>query len=88
LIDKYASEKGLIVDPFGGCGTTLVESKMKGKESVGVDINPVAVLITKVKITPLNPIELEEIYLKLKSRVEKYNDSLKIKLPENERIDY
>jgi hypothetical protein len=61
---------------------------MKGRESVGVDINPVAVLITKVKITPLDPIKLEEIYIKLKKRLEKYNKDLKIKLPENERIDY
>jgi DNA modification methylase len=48
LTEKYTSEGDLIVDPFGGCGTTLVESKVMGRPSVGVDINPVAVLITKI----------------------------------------
>ena len=88
LIDKYANKNSLVVDPFGGCGTTLVESKINGKESMGVDINPVAVLITKVKITPLHQEELESIYIKLKQQIEKYNNKLNIKLPENERIDY
>jgi len=48
----------------------------------------VAVLITKVKITPLHQEELESIYIKLKQQIEKYNNKLNIKLPENERIDY
>jgi len=55
LAEKYTNEGDLIVDPFGGCGTTLVESKVMGRPSVGVDINPVAVLITKAKITPIDP---------------------------------
>jgi len=39
LIVKYSIKKDLVVDPFGGCGTTLVESKVMGRLSVGVDIN-------------------------------------------------
>jgi len=50
LTEKYTKEGDLIVDPFGGCGTTLVESKVMGRPSIAVDINPVAVLITKAKI--------------------------------------
>ncbi len=52
LLENYTKEGNLIVDPFGGCGTTLVESKISGRLSVGVDINPVAVLTTKSKTTP------------------------------------
>jgi len=44
-----------IFDPFCGCGTTLVEAKLAGKDSVGSDMNPLAVLITKVKVTPIEP---------------------------------
>ena len=60
LIDEYA-RKGteVICDPFGGCGTTLVEAKLHGLKSVGFDINPVAKLITEVKITPIEPKILE-----------------------------
>ena len=44
LTEKYTKRDDLVVDPFGGCGTTLVESKVLGRKSIGVDINPVKVL--------------------------------------------
>ena len=56
LIEDYAPKKNQIVcDPFGGCGTTLVEAKLLGHPSIGFDINPVAKLITQVKTTAFNP---------------------------------
>jgi len=88
LVEKYAQRGDLVVDPFGGCGTTLVESKVMGRPSVGVDINPVAVLITKAKITPIDPLTLEEAFVDLKHRFGKYNSKIKIEAPERERIDY
>lgn len=88
LADNYTTKGDLVVDPFGGCGTTLVESKAMGRLSVGVDINPVAVLITKAKITPIKPIKLEQEFINLKSKLGFYNDKAQIKVPEHERIDY
>jgi len=56
MIKDYApSGTQVICDPFGGCGTTLVEAKMLGHKSVGFDINPVAKLITQTKTTPVKP---------------------------------
>ena len=56
LIEDFApSSRQVICDPFGGCGTTLVEAKMLGHKSVGFDINPVAKLITQTKTTPIKP---------------------------------
>jgi DNA modification methylase len=56
LIEDYVPDNTQIVcDPFGGCGTTLVEAKLLGHESVGFDINPVAKLITQTKTTPIKP---------------------------------
>lgn len=88
LAEKYTDEGDLIVDPFGGCGTTLVESKIMGRPSVGVDINPVAVLITKAKITPIDPIKVEKAFITLKKKLDGYNENTKIKAPDHERIDY
>jgi DNA modification methylase len=88
LADKYTKEGDLIVDPFGGCGTTLVESKIKGRCSAGVDINPVAVLITKAKITPIDPSRLEEAFASLKVKLDTYSEDTKVKAPEHKRIDY
>jgi hypothetical protein len=39
----------LILDPFVGSGTTLVEAQRAGYKSVGVDLNPIACLIARVK---------------------------------------
>lgn len=88
LAEKYTKEGDIIVDPFGGCGTTLVESKIMGRSSVGVDINPVAVLITKAKITPIDPEKLEKAFISLKAKLDTYNKDTKVKAPEHERIDY
>lgn len=88
LIGEYTNEGDLIVDPFAGCGTTTVESKVMGRPSVGVDINPVAVLITKAKITPIDPVKIKKEFITLKNRLETYNEKTIVKAPEHERIDY
>jgi site-specific DNA-methyltransferase (cytosine-N4-specific) len=55
LIDVLGCQSGCkILDPFCGSGTTLVEAQKQGYESVGVDINPIACLISRVKTTPLS----------------------------------
>lgn len=38
-----------VLDPFCGCGTTLVEATLHGTDSVGVDVNPFLCFVTKVK---------------------------------------
>jgi len=88
LTEKYTKKDDLVVDPFGGCGTTLVESKILGRKSVGVDINPVAVLITKAKITPISPVKLEKEFSVLKDKLNFYSDQTNVRLPTHDRIDY
>ena len=88
LVEKYTKPGDLVVDPFGGCGTTLIESKVMGRPSIGVDINPVAVLITKAKKTAVVPYKLEKYFSKLKTRITFFNKNTKIKTPEHERINY
>ena len=43
------SAGGVILDPFSGSGTVLLESYLNGFRSVGCDINPIAVKIAKAK---------------------------------------
>jgi DNA modification methylase len=88
LVAKYSTKKDLIVDPFGGCGTTLVESKVMGRLSIAVDINPVAVLITKAKITPIDPVKVEKSLASLQRILGTYSEHAKVIAPEHERIDY
>jgi len=88
LAEKYTNEGDFIVDPFGGCGTTLVESKVMGRPSIAVDINPVAVLITKAKITAIDPVKIGKEFVALQNKLETYNENTKVKAPEHKRIDY
>lgn len=61
LIKMYAPKsEDKILDPFCGSGTTLVEAKLAGRASMGVDINPLAILISKAKISPINEAQIEE----------------------------
>ncbi len=52
-------EDGVIFDPFCGSGTTLVAAQKNGFRSVGVDLNPIACLISKVKTQNITPGFLE-----------------------------
>lgn len=60
LITEYSPPAGHINDPFIGSGTTAVEALLQGRTVSGTDINPLAVLMTQVKMTPLDPLELEQ----------------------------
>lgn len=52
-IKKYSSPNDLVVDPFSGRGTTLLEARLLGREAIANDINPVACTITKAKTQPV-----------------------------------
>jgi hypothetical protein len=52
LVDVIASRVrpgSLLVDPFCGSGTTLVEARAAGLRAVGTDLNPLAVLVARAK---------------------------------------
>ena len=52
-IKTFSKPLDLVLDPFCGSGTTLVEAKLLGRKSIGVDLNPIAVLISKAKTTKI-----------------------------------
>ena len=90
LVSNYTKINDVVLDPFGGCGTTLVESKLLGRKSVGIDVNPIAKLITQVKITPISPKKLEKELNNLLSILEKYSPEKKYRhsIKKHERIKY
>ncbi|MBA3674148.1 MAG: hypothetical protein H0W75_04190 [Chitinophagaceae bacterium] len=67
-IPKWAITKYLIgnkdkniLDPFCGSGTTLVEGVLAGYNTIGVDIDPLSAMISKVKTTRVDESELKKI---------------------------
>lgn len=50
-----------ILDPFCGCGSTMVGAARLSRTSVGVDINPLAIFAARVKLSPLTERQLEKV---------------------------
>src|SRR3989344_2533317 len=55
LATYLPNQTAIVCDPFAGCGTTLVEAKLRGIRSIGFDINPLAKLITDSKLHAFDP---------------------------------
>jgi hypothetical protein len=52
ILDEWRLQSGsLVVDPFVGAGTTLLVAKERGYDAFGLDISPLAVLVSNVKVT-------------------------------------
>ncbi|MBU0558356.1 MAG: site-specific DNA-methyltransferase [Bacteroidetes bacterium] len=60
LLQKYSKPSNIILDPFMGSGTSNIEAMLLGRHSVGIDVDPFAKFLTKVKTTKLDVDELEE----------------------------
>ena len=76
----------IVLDPMCGSGTTLVEARLSGRESYGLDMNPLSVFITDVKCQALTiaPTALvdayEEIERELRSPISLREESVQFGL--------
>lgn len=61
LIRNYAEPGAHVLDPMCGSGTTLVEAAVAGYQATGIDLNPVAVLVSRAKTTSLEPSDRDEL---------------------------
>jgi len=69
LINEFSKESDVVFDPFMGSGVAAVECLISNRHFIGYDINPLAVLIAKVRSTPL---ESRTLLSSLKLVVENY----------------
>ena len=65
IVLALSKENDVVLDPFCGSGTTLVESLINKRNAIGVDSNPIAALMTKVKTTILSTEEINECKKKI-----------------------
>ena len=77
------SEDEYVLDPFCGCGTTVVEAKLNGLSGIGIDINPVSAFISEVKCHSYNDEEISHI----KTYTSKIIDQIKITQVDEEYIE-
>lgn len=60
-IKCFSKPGDLVLDPYMGGGTTIVEALAAGRRAVGNDLNSLAAFIAKVKTTPLRSNETKAI---------------------------
>ena len=64
----------VVLDPFMGGGTTVVEALRLGCRVIGIDLNPVAWFIVKAEIEPVDVDALQEAFERLAARPVAWND--------------
>lgn len=61
VIELFSRPGDVILDPFVGGGTTLVEALAANRHSIGFDVSPIASFVTEAKTTLLSKGDLEVI---------------------------
>jgi DNA modification methylase len=85
FIENYTCEGDTILDPFCGSGTALLEARLLHRNAIGIDINPLAALISEVKTQPLDINELSLAIRLVKKEVKNGNGKITVQFP---NIDY
>lgn len=69
LIMQYTNEHDMVMDPMAGSGTTVLEAMLANRDCRSYDVNPLAVLLQRVKTTHL---EEKKLLAELKHISENY----------------
>lgn len=75
LIRKYSKPGDYVLDPMCGSGTTVLEAMLNKRIGIGIDIDPIALLITKVKTTLIASEPLETASKILEQQIGKLDNS-------------
>ena len=62
ILQHFSKAGETVLDPFCGSGTTLVEARLQKMNVIGVDVNALSCLLSKVKATPLTQEEIKKIH--------------------------
>ena len=49
FIKNFSKIGDIVLDPFCGCGTTLLEALKNNRNAIGIDLSPIGILCSKVK---------------------------------------
>lgn len=73
LMQTYGKKAEVVLDPFVGSGTVLVEATLLSnfKKAYGIDINPLALLISEVKTSSIDSKKLMNEYENLIGKINK-----------------
>ena len=88
ILNRYKTkEMSVLFDPYCGTGTSLVEGSLVGLKCIGTDLNPLARLISKSKVTKVDINNIKSLF----KDFEKYitsNKSIDLEKPNINNIDF
>ena len=70
--EVYFKKGDIILDPFAGSGTTLVQSSESGIHSIGIDISAFNVLISNCKVTRVDLVDVQKELNRITDALKKY----------------
>lgn len=61
-IKKYSKKGDVVLDPFVGSGVTLLEAVKHERKSIGIDLDPMAIFITRTTAKPVDLSRFDKEY--------------------------
>ncbi len=61
FINGLTEPGDIVLDPMAGSGTTILEALLAGRDAVGFDIDPLAIMLSRAKVTSFHRAQLEEL---------------------------
>jgi hypothetical protein len=77
LIERLSAEGEMVLDPFMGSGTVLVEARLLGRRAFGTDLNPLSVDLAHLKSRGTTP-EERQLLLEASERVVEHAEERRI----------
>jgi len=68
-ISVYSKEGDLVLDPFCGSGVTAIESLRLKRKTIAVDLDPMAIFITRTTIEPVDLDKFQESFKTIEAAV-------------------
>lgn len=85
----FSKENDIVVDPFCGTGTVLLEASVANRNAIGVDVNPLAALIAKTKTSKVDVFQLKKELENIQTLFKIYSSSKKLyRIPKISNIDH
>lgn len=84
--DIYFKKGDIILDPFSGSGTTLVQAHEMGMHSIGIDISHFNCMIAETKLLDYDFASLENEIKKIRQAIAEYETDSNITTFENELL--
>lgn len=81
LIETWLPEEGVVLDPFCGRGTTLVEAALADRPFVGLDLNPLAVAVSRAK---MQSVHLDDVLFRLTELARSYEPTADVRSLSND----